>query len=223
MGVQDPANTVELNRVTAGYLAGAPILSGASARLSGNGLLAVQGPNGSGKSTLFELLSGHLPPWSGTVTVGGSPPRNGRCRSIAVARTEPAFFPHVTMRDHCHLFARGAGVALAGLAAGIRDLDLGGSLDKYPEQLSSGTRKKFWFVLHIRQATPVLAFDEPFNAVDARSREWMSGQLLAAAERALVLLVSHEIPAGWRAGEPRPMFGEVSAAAIEPQPEMIRS
>lgn len=223
MGVQDPEIDLELSRVTAGYAAAAPVVSEASARLSGRGLLTVQGPNGSGKSTLFELLSGHLAPWSGTVTVGGVRPRNGRCRSISVARTEPAFFPHVTMRDHCHLFARGAGAVLSAVAAGLRHLDLAQYLDKYPEQLSTGTRKKFWFVLHIHQPTPVFAFDEPFNAVDRRSREWMSEQLHLVAERALVLVVSHEIPAGWRTGEARPMFGEVGVAAIEREPEMIRS
>ena len=221
--MENPEIAVRLNGVTVGYARGAPLFADVSAVLPGPGLVALEGPNGSGKSTLLELLCGHLQPWFGSVSVRGEPPRAGRCRNVTVARTEPAFFRHMTVRDHCHLFSRGTGMSLARITEGLRALDLERHVDQYPEQLSTGTRKKLWFVLHVRQEVDVLAVDEPFNAVDRDSREWMQTELLRRATTALVIVVTHELPSGWQFAGRRPLTGEISTSRIETTDDRARS
>jgi len=66
-----PANrtVLEMDRVTAGYTPGTPVLCDLSLTISGPERIAVTGPNGSGKTTLLGLITGTLTPWSGTVRV----------------------------------------------------------------------------------------------------------------------------------------------------------
>lgn len=56
-----------LDRVTAGYGPGRPVLSDFSLRLAGPERVAITGPNGSGKTTLLALIVGALAPVSGSV------------------------------------------------------------------------------------------------------------------------------------------------------------
>ena len=65
-----PGRTVlTLDRVTAGYEAGRPIIHDLSCVMTGPERVAVTGPNGSGKTTLLALITGALEPWEGAVRV----------------------------------------------------------------------------------------------------------------------------------------------------------
>jgi ATPase subunit of ABC transporter with duplicated ATPase domains len=66
-----PANrtVLEIDRVTAGYAPGNPVLRDQSLTISGPERIALTGPNGSGKTTLLALVTGALQPWRGTVRV----------------------------------------------------------------------------------------------------------------------------------------------------------
>ena len=46
-------------------------------------VMGLIGPNGAGKSTLFEIISGNLPPTTGTIRYFGTA-RNCRCIAAAV-------------------------------------------------------------------------------------------------------------------------------------------
>jgi ATPase subunit of ABC transporter with duplicated ATPase domains len=56
---------LRLDRVTAGYEPGAPVLVDVSLVLTGPERVAIVGPNGAGKSTLLAVANGALMPWSG--------------------------------------------------------------------------------------------------------------------------------------------------------------
>ena len=58
---------LQVERVTAGYLPGQPILQDFSLAVAGPERIALTGPNASGKTTLLALISGELQPWSGQV------------------------------------------------------------------------------------------------------------------------------------------------------------
>ena len=65
-------------------------LQGHTVRVNAGELIGVIGPNGSGKSTLFNVISGFLPPTSGTVKlegrdIGGLEPAN--ISRLGIART----------------------------------------------------------------------------------------------------------------------------------------
>ncbi len=61
---------IRLGGVTAGYVAGQPVLSGLSIAGETGKVTVILGPNGSGKSTALRVLAGLLRPWTGQVRVG---------------------------------------------------------------------------------------------------------------------------------------------------------
>ena len=60
---------VSIERVSAGYEPGQPVVRDLSLAMVGPERVAVVGPNGSGKTTLLALVAGRLHPWTGTVRV----------------------------------------------------------------------------------------------------------------------------------------------------------
>ncbi|QVQ52853.1 ABC transporter ATP-binding protein [Spiractinospora alimapuensis] len=66
---------------------------------------AIIGPNGAGKSTLFNLITGHLPPDAGTVTLDTTrldrlPPHRRAARGIAIVFQAARIFRHMTVREN---------------------------------------------------------------------------------------------------------------------------
>jgi ribose transport system ATP-binding protein len=66
---------------------------------------ALVGENGAGKSTLMKILSGALPPDSGSMTLDGKPfaPRNpieGRRRGVGMIYQELSIAPHLTVQEN---------------------------------------------------------------------------------------------------------------------------
>lgn len=64
-GLPATRSVVRLERATAEYLPGRPILKNLSLRIVGPERIAVTGPNGAGKSTLLSLVAGHIGPTDG--------------------------------------------------------------------------------------------------------------------------------------------------------------
>jgi len=64
-----PASRIVLaiDRVTAGYAKGRPVIEDLSLTITGPERVAITGPNGAGKSTLLALIAGTLAPWAGEV------------------------------------------------------------------------------------------------------------------------------------------------------------
>lgn len=67
-GLPASRTVLELDRVTAGYAPGQPVIDDLSLIITGPERIALTGPNGSGKSTLLALVAGILAPWSGRVS-----------------------------------------------------------------------------------------------------------------------------------------------------------
>ena len=68
-GLAAQKEVLKLDRVTAGYTPGRPIIQNLSFSVVGPERIAVTGPNGSGKTTLVHLVTGALEPWSGRARV----------------------------------------------------------------------------------------------------------------------------------------------------------
>ena len=174
--------------LSAGYWRDQPVFTDLSFHIDGPGWFRLDGANGSGKSTLFEVLAGYLVPLAGSVSVNGQEVRPGhRVAGLKLQRSSPALVPGVTISDHLHLYGRRYGCSTEYLREISRELGLEEHINKPPEALSTGTRRKAWFVCN-------LAATEPFNGIDAETTNRMGELLKQQASDRLILLTSHSLP-----------------------------
>jgi energy-coupling factor transport system ATP-binding protein len=166
-----------------------------------NGISLLRGENGAGKSTLLRLLRGLLEPTRGRVRFDGKEIRRA---SAALAL---GFVPQESGRQFFCLSAReelefGLRFRPAmrhgpGRQAALRRIDqivdlfgLGDLLDAYPEELSTGERRRLSVATALALEPTFLLLDECENGLDAHYRRVLEGELLRLAESGVGLLAS---------------------------------
>ncbi|MFV2063959.1 MAG: ABC transporter ATP-binding protein, partial [Chloroflexota bacterium] len=173
-------------------------LDGLDLRVAEREIVAIVGPNGCGKSTLLRVISGLLPPDSGSVlaygsTVAAVDPRLG------LVFQEPRLLPwrDVLSNIALPLELRGAGrvdrEARAREALALTGLD--GFAQAIPDQLSGGMAQRAALARALVSRPKVLLLDEPFSALDAMTRERLDAELLAlwGQTGTTIVLVTHSI------------------------------
>jgi len=68
-GLPASRTVLDLDHVTAGHVAGRPVIRDLSLTMTGPERVALVGPNGAGKSTLLALVAGTLAPWQGRARI----------------------------------------------------------------------------------------------------------------------------------------------------------
>ncbi len=202
-------------------------LRGIDLDIAGGEFVSLVGRSGCGKTTLLRVLSGLLPPTSGTVEAGGRPVWvDGRRDDAAFASfglvfQEANLFPWYTVTDNVALPLKLRGEAKASRRARARELcatvGLSGFEDGYPRELSGGMRQRAAIARALACDPSVLLMDEPFGALDALTRDRMNIELQAihAASGATVVFVTHSIPEA--------VFLADRVVLLTPRPGRIRS
>ncbi|WP_342163159.1 ABC transporter ATP-binding protein [Methylobacterium sp. SD21] len=168
-------------------------------------LLALVGPSGGGKTTVLRTIAGLYRPGEGQVTCGGTawldtgsgidlaPHR----RRVGMVFQSYALFPHMTALGNVvaamgHLpEARRAERARALL----RLVHLDGLGERRPSALSGGQQQRVAVARALARDPDVLLLDEPFAAVDRRTRRRLQEELgeLRATLRIPIVLVTHDL------------------------------
>jgi NitT/TauT family transport system ATP-binding protein len=166
---------------------------------------AVVGPSGCGKSTLMKLVTGLLPPDSGTVSVDGSVVTEP-IKCVGMAFQNSTLMPwrntlHNVMlpleivqpfkRERRQRYDEHKSRAERLLQA----VGLDGFGSKYPWQLSGGMQQRANLCRALVHEPKLLMLDEPFAALDAFTREelWIVMQDLWLRRKCSTMLVTHDL------------------------------
>ena len=154
---------------------------------------ALLGPSGSGKSTLLRLIAG-LPvaaEFEGHIKTDGHQGLSGR---ISYMAQQDLLLEWATIRENIALGSRLRGEKCPPdrLANIIRSVGLNDKAEKRPCELSGGQRQRVALARTLLEDRPVILLDEPFSALDARTRADMQDLAASHLIGRTVLLVTHD-------------------------------
>jgi iron complex transport system ATP-binding protein len=158
-------------------LDGSTIVDGVALTVADGEWVTVIGPNGAGKSTVLRAVGGLLP-FTGTVTIGGTPlarlPRRERARAVATVAQSPVVPPGMVVLDYVLLgrtpyiapLGRESVSDLDAVDAVLESLELVAFAGRRLETLSGGERQRVFLARALAQGANVLLLDEPTSALD---------------------------------------------------------
>jgi branched-chain amino acid transport system ATP-binding protein len=183
-----------------------------SIRLSQGELHAVIGPNGAGKSTFVNLLSGELPPSSGTILLEGvditALASHSRVhRGIARSFQRTNIFKDLTALENVRLAAqavfapRGALFRSAAKAtdlvaranAALKRAGLPWAAARVAGTLSHGAQRQLEIAMTLATEPKVLLLDEPLAGMGQEEGERIAALLKSLAKDHAVLLIEHDM------------------------------
>lgn len=172
-------STLELDRVTAEYFPGQPILNELRLAPAAGEVSLIIGPNGSGKSTALRVLAGFLKPSAGHVMhrtsegatdVSGVPAHNRSQLGIAYVPQGHSVFPAMTVHDNLILGGWPIRRPRRKLAAAVRAI-----YERYPAlaekssapagSLSGGQQRILELGRALVSEPTILLIDEPSAGV----------------------------------------------------------
>jgi molybdate transport system ATP-binding protein len=158
------------------------------------------GPSGAGKTTVLNCIAGLADPDRGEIQVEGrtvfSPEKQIRLapreRKVGFVFQSFALFPHMTAKENvAFAMPRGERKEAGEL---LRRFRLGALANRRPAELSGGERQRLALARALAIRPRVLLLDEPFNALDRRTREETHREFLAlrGSFDMSVILVTHD-------------------------------
>ncbi|GAB3842686.1 thiol reductant ABC exporter subunit CydC [Dactylosporangium cerinum] len=193
---------VRLERVSAGWVPGRPVLRDVTLTLRPGHRVALVGPSGAGKSTVAALLVRWLDPTSGRVTLNDVDVRDLRgddLRTIVGYLAEDAYLFDSTLEANLRIGRPDATTAQLETALAAARLDwvrtlpagLGTPVGEHGLALSGGQRRRLALARALLADFPVLVLDEPTEHLDDDTAAELIRDLLTAAGDRAVLLITH--------------------------------
>ena len=164
-------------------------------------LLTILGPSGSGKSTLLSVLAGLRRLDAGTLEV--APNDDGSGRRPAVVFQDPLLLPWLNVLDNvalglsyrCHRPRRSRHARRRVAADMLGRLGISDLAARLPGELSGGQAQRVAVARAVATGPSVLLLDEPFGALDPRTRrelqDWLAETRTAMS--LTVVLVTHDL------------------------------
>lgn len=188
---------ISVSHLTKEY-AGRVAVDGISFAVEPGEIVGFLGPNGAGKSTTMRILSGYMPPTSGSATVGGK----DVFRDSLEVRRQVGYMPenaplYLDMGVKEYLQYRAALKGLRGKDLRLRTgevMDLCGITDvrrRLIGNLSKGYRQRVALADALVHRPPLLILDEPTNGLDPTQIRGVRELLRSLRPQHTILLSTH--------------------------------
>ena len=192
-----------------------PVLDGVSFRIENGESVAIIGRSGCGKSVLLKLLIGLLQPDAGEALIDGENivPMNERQllrvrRKFGMVFQGSALFDSMTvaenvafgLRRHEHLTEMEITRRVAGA---LEMVDLPGTENKKPAELSGGMRKRAGLARAIIYEPQIVLYDEPTTGLDPIVADSIDQLMVQVRDQLKVttVVVTHDMRTARRVGQ----------------------
>jgi phospholipid/cholesterol/gamma-HCH transport system ATP-binding protein len=182
------------------------VLDGIDLEIPTGMVTAIIGRSGTGKSVLLKHIVGLLRPDAGRVLVDGQTVHQLEADQLARLRARfgyvfqfAALFDSMTIGDNIRLGLRRRGLDPQEVEQRVRNglqvVDLAGSEDRFPAELSGGMRKRAGIARAIALSPDYILFDEPTTGLDPVTPATMDAlmQRVRRESGATLVVVSHDM------------------------------
>ncbi len=164
-------------------------------------ILGFLGPNGAGKTTALRVLTGFIPPTSGTAKAGGHDVLTESLEArqqIGYLPESTPLYPELKVSQQLHFFGRVQGMSRGYRKERIDTLadwcGLGPILHRPIGQLSKGNRQRVGLAQAMIHDPPILVLDEPTEGLDPRQITEIRKLIVSLANEKTIMLSTHILP-----------------------------
>lgn len=159
-------------------------------------IVGLLGPNGAGKTTTMRILTGYMPPTSGTVTVAGLDMLENATEAkqrIGYLPEIPPLYPELSVEDSLRFVAELFGVKDIGahVERALEMTHLKEVGKRLVANISKGYRQRVGIAQAIVHNPPILILDEPTIGLDPKQIIEIRELLLRLKKDRVILLSSH--------------------------------
>lgn len=161
-------------------------------------ILGFLGPNGAGKSTTMRMITGFIPPTSGTAVVGGYDIRENSISArerIGYLPENAPVYPDMTVNAYLAFCAEIRGFSGSARKNKVKETVKRCFLSKVEFQnistLSKGYRQRVCFAQSILHNPEYLIFDEPTDGLDPNQKHEVRMMMREMSEQKAILLSTH--------------------------------
>lgn len=171
---------------------GSLILDDVSFTINSGECVGLTGPSGCGKSTLAHIGAGYIRPEHGRVLVDGHDLTNKPGRDVFLIHQETDLFPWQTVTRQIMFALKMPDPAK--VAELIALVQLTGSENLYPRQLSGGMKKRLALARALAVNPRLLILDESFSSLDSNLKMELYRDLrqIWQKTRTTILLITHD-------------------------------
>jgi ATP-binding cassette, subfamily A (ABC1), member 3 len=156
------------------------------------------GHNGAGKTTTMSMLTGMIPPSSGTALISGKDIRNDIDKvrgSLGLCPQHNILFDELTVREHIQFYSRLKGMKKHDTESEVQKyvtlLELENKIDMESKTLSGGMQRKLSVGVALCAGSKVVLCDEPTSGIDPAARRALWDLLLKEKKGRTILLSTH--------------------------------
>ena len=171
------------------------VLAGIDLDINSGAIFGLLGPSGAGKTTLIKILTGQLPPDSGTALIGGTDPvrlTGSERRRFGIMMDDFGVYERLSCYENLRVYADIYGFGKAEITEVLEKVGLSDAAGTPAGKLSKGMTGRLKLARAFMTDPDILFLDEPTSGLDPVSAEAIHKMILSEKARGkTVFLTTH--------------------------------